>query len=98
MNLTLYRLRLRGADLLTQARGASLRLVSAGPVRCARLALALVAGIVAAVALVLLALAALIVLAPVAVVVVVAGGLALAAWPHGLPKVSLPPIPPSPSP
>lgn len=91
MNLSLFRLRQRAADLLTQGRACSLRLVSAvvsvGPVRCARLALALVCGIAAAAALVCLALAALLILAPVAVVVVVTGGAALAAWPYGLPKV-----------
>ena len=59
--------------------------------RCLRLALAVVAGLLALACLPALVLAALLILVPVALCVVVLGGLALAAWPFALPRVPIPP-------
>jgi hypothetical protein len=87
-----YAFKYRAASALASVQDGAGRLLRAGPARCLRLALALVAGVLALACLVALLLAALLILAPVALCVVVLGGLALAAWPFKLP--SIPEAPP----
>lgn len=85
-----YRFKHHAAAALADLQAGAGRLLRAGSVRCLRLALALVAGVLAVAVLVALVLAALLILAPVALTVVVLGGLALAAWPFALPRVTIP--------
>lgn len=85
-----YRIKHHTAAALADLQAGAGRLLRAGPVRCLRLALALVAGVLALAVLVALVLAALLILAPVALCVVVLAGLALAAWPFGLPRLPIP--------
>ena len=82
-----YRFKYRAASGLASVQDGAGRLLRAGSVRCLRLALALVAGLLTLAALVAFVLVALLVLAPAALVVVILGGLALAAWPFKVPKL-----------
>ena len=86
-----YRLKIQTRAALADLQGGAGRLLRAGPVRCLRLALAVVAGLLTLACLPALLLAALLILVPVALCVVVLAGLALAAWPFQLPRLSIPP-------
>lgn len=86
-----YRLKLQARDALASVQDGAGRILRAGPVRCARLALALPLAVLAFACLPALLLAVLLIVVPVALAVVVLAGLALAAWPFKLPRLPIPP-------